>query len=154
MPAPFGNRYAVGNNGGKPPAYESAEQLQLECDDYFEFIKGEFHYEQQEVATKDGPVLQNVIVWDRRPETTTITGLALFLGFCSRQSIYDYAAKEEFAYIIKRAMARIEQGYEFGLAGTSPTGSIFALKNMGWKDKTEVDTNINAHIGDSPIEFK
>jgi hypothetical protein len=29
--------------------------------------------------------------------------------------------------------------YEEQLSGTAPTGSIFALKNMGWKDKTETE---------------
>jgi hypothetical protein len=28
-------------------------------------------------------------------------------------------------------------GYEENLRANNPTGSIFALKNMGWKDKTE-----------------
>lgn len=64
----------------------------------------------------------------------TITGLALHLGFCDRQSLYDYEEKEEFSCIIKKARLKVENGYEFNLHGNAPTGSIFALKNMGWKD--------------------
>jgi hypothetical protein len=42
--------------------------------------------------------------------------------------------------------------------GTSNAGAIFALKNMGWKDKTEVDNNIIEtkqvfKIGDQTISF-
>ena len=33
----------------------------------------------------------------------------------------------------------VECEYEKRLAGQSPTGAIFALKNMGWKDKSEVE---------------
>lgn len=71
----------------------------------------------------------------------TITGLAYHLGFESRQSFYDYEERAEFSYIIKRARLRIETKYEEALTENNVAGSIFALKNMGWKDKTEVDVN-------------
>lgn len=71
-------------------------------------------------------------------EKQSITGLALFLGFESRQSLYDYEKKgEEFSYTIKRARLQIEQHYEEALLSRNSTGAIFALKNFGWKDKTE-----------------
>ena len=60
--------------------------------------------------------------------------MALYLGFESRQSISDYATRnEEFSYIIKRAKLCVENSYE--LSGTA--FDIFALKNMGWTDKQE-----------------
>lgn len=67
----------------------------------------------------------------------TVSGLAYYLGFVSRQSLYDYKIKEEFAYIIKHSILFIESCYEENLHTGNCTGSIFALKNMGWKDKTE-----------------
>ena len=69
----------------------------------------------------------------------TVTDLAIFLWFESRQSFYDYEKHEKFAYIIKRARLFIEREYEERLTSQSPTGAIFALKNMWWKDKTETD---------------
>lgn len=69
----------------------------------------------------------------------TITGLALYMGFASRQSFYDYEKSGEFSYTIKRARLRIENKYEEALHGTSPTGAIFALKNFGWTDKQEIE---------------
>ena len=67
----------------------------------------------------------------------TITGLAYHLGFESRQSFYDYEKDGEFSYTLKRARLRIEMGYEEGLHTPACTGSIFALKNFGWRDKIE-----------------
>jgi hypothetical protein len=69
----------------------------------------------------------------------TVTGLAYHLGFESRQSFYDYEEKSDFTYIIRRARLKIESGYEENLQGTTPTGSIFALKNMGWKDQSQIE---------------
>jgi len=72
----------------------------------------------------------------------TITGLALSLGFCSRQSFYDYEEKPEFTYTIKKARLHIENAYERKLSGKEVGGAIFALKNLGWKDKTELDATV------------
>jgi hypothetical protein len=123
MAASKGNKYAVGNNGGRPPMYSDPAAVQIACDEYFEYIK-------------------------RSNEPATITGLALYLGFESKQSLYDYSEKEEFSYSIKRARARIEHEYEKGLHEPGCTGAIFALKNFGWKDKQEyeVKQEINASI--------
>lgn len=117
--------------GGRPRKYNTAEELQEAIDAYFE-------------ETKD----------------VTITGLALFLGFESRQSLYDYAEQEQFSYIIKRAKFKVEHAYELRLINSSsPTGAIFALKNMGWKDKTEreittpqgITVNYNTQPGNLPL---
>lgn len=70
-------------------------------------------------------------------EPLTVTGLAIFLGFASRQSIYAYADNADFSYSVKRALLFVENGYERGLRTGAPTGPIFALKNMGWSDKQE-----------------
>lgn len=71
-------------------------------------------------------------------KTPTWTGLALHLGFCSRDSLNDYKKKEGFSDPIKKALLRIEQKYEKGLSERNPAGSIFALKNFGWKDKHDI----------------
>jgi len=110
MAAEVGNKYAIGNNGGRPPIWGSVEELNEKITTYFNDCKD-----------------QNI--------KATITGLALYLGFDSRQSLYDYEKKEEFSYVIKRAKLAVENSYEMG--GTA--FDIFALKNMGWKDKQEVE---------------
>lgn len=74
----------------------------------------------------------------------TVAGLALWLGFEDRQSIYDYKDRPAFSCTIKKAIMRIEEFAETQLllGEGSSTGAIFWLKNHGWKDKTEVDTTI------------
>ena len=69
----------------------------------------------------------------------TISGLAFYLGFESRQSFYDYEQREEFSYTIKRCRLFMEAHYEARLQGNNPAGSIFWLKNAGWSDKQEID---------------
>ena len=98
---------------GRPRVYETPEELQIAVDAYFAHI-------------------------EEKKDPATVTGLALHIGFESRQSIYDYEEDGQFSYIIKNARLRVECEYEKRLStAQSPTGAIFALKNMGWKDKTE-----------------
>ena len=75
----------------------------------------------------------------------SITGLVLSCGFSSRQSFYDYEKKAEFSCIIKTARLLVENEYEYKLQQNNPTGAIFALKNMNWKD-TQVVQNENKEV--------
>lgn len=118
--------------GGRPALFSSPEKLQSKIDEYFVFIAGE-----KGIVVKEGE--KEITEWVRWPEPATVTGMALYLGFESRQSVYDYEKDGEYSYIIKKARMRVECEYEKRLSGTTPTGSIFALKNMGWKDKTEAE---------------
>ena len=72
----------------------------------------------------------------------TVTGLALALGLSSRQALGVYEERPEFCDAVRRAKLRVESAYENRLHGNSPTGAIFALKNMSWSDKQEI-----AHSG-------
>jgi len=100
---------------GRPPKYDTPEEMQAAVDSYFvECVESE------------------------RP--STVTGLALALGFNSRSSFLYYEnEKPEFLNTIKRAKMRIEAHLEEGLyRGSSVTGLIFNLKNnFGWKDAQE-----------------
>lgn len=137
MPAPKGNQYAIGNKGGRPPIFKNAKQLAKKVDAYFEYIKGEFHGSGKKK------------VWDRQPEPATITGLVLYLGFTSRQSLTDYEEMNEvYSDIIKYARTRVSHEYEKKLSEAKPTGSIFALKNMGWSDNKSIELSSDP---DKPI---
>lgn len=134
--------YSTRNRVGRPRIYNDLDELAYECDRYFEWIKGE-KGEQYEVNDEG----MEVRVWIREPEPPTMTGLALFLGFTSRQSLHDYVdRKDEFSYIVRVALMRVENGYERRLSGMAPTGAIFALKNMKWKDKTEQEVTGNMGV--------
>ena len=128
MAAPKGNKFALGlKNSGRPPVFKSPRVLKQKINGYFNnSLPAEI------IDEETG----NVSI--KYPRPITITGLCLYLGFESRQSFYAYEKKEEFSYIIKRARMVIESIYEEGLHYKTPTGSIFALKNMGWFDRQEL----------------
>lgn len=96
---------------GRPPKYETAEELQEKIEEYF-----------NEEGIK-----------------YTIAGLCLYLGFESRQSFYDLSKNDKFSYTIKRARLMLQDHYEGLLQGNNVTGAIFALKNLGYTDKQEID---------------
>lgn len=119
------------NLGGRPPKFETAEQLQKKINEYFKNCP-----DKKNIITKTGEVVEF--------PTPTICGLCYFLGFESRQSFYDYEKIEKFSYIIKRARLFVEKEYELLLQSNNCTGAIFALKNMGWVDKTQQElTGVN-----------
>ena len=109
---------------GRPRIYNDPEVLQTACDEFF--IK----------CTQEA----------KRP---TVTGLALWLGFADKTTLYEYRDRDEFSYPIKRALTMIENELEAKLDGNNVAGVIFALKNMGWKDKTEQEI-----IGAMPVIWK
>ena len=59
-----------------------------------------------------------------------------------------YGDRPEFRVSVKRAKLLIENGYEVDLRKTgNPAGSIFALKNMGWSDRQEIEfRGVLAHL--------
>ena len=127
----------MGTQGGRPAHYESPEELESRINEYFDYIRGEWHNE--DTIDEDGKPAK-IRVWHRPPEPATITGMCLYLGFESRQSFHDYANREKFSYTIKKARLRIEAEYEKSAQlAKVPTFHIFALKNLGWSDKQEID---------------
>jgi hypothetical protein len=99
---------------GRPRMYETPEEMQIEIDKYFEQID--------------------------EANPPTLTGLALFLGYMDRHSLYEGEKRPEFSNTIKRARARLNAFAEQQLmARDKPTGAIFWLKNSGWSDKREVE---------------
>lgn len=111
--------------GGAPPFFKTPEELQKAVD---EFIQNP---PTVTVRSKDEEYEKPLV---------TISGLCYKLGFASRQSFYDYENRDGFSYTIKRARLYIESVYEGNLTMPNCTGSIFALKNLGWDDKSQVDS--------------
>lgn len=115
--------------GGRPPMFETPKEIEEKIDEYFKS-----GVRKKKVIVGRGLKQKTVEI-----EVPTISGLAYYLGFESRQSFYDYEKKDGFTYTIKRARLFIEQEYEGQLQAGNVTGAIFALKNMGWKDKSELE---------------
>ena len=101
--------------GGRPLKYQTVEELQAGIDDYF----------------------------DTTPkEEWTWTGLALHLD-TSRETLREYKERPEFVDPLKKALLKVENGYEIDLKKHGRSGTIFALKNFDWKDKSEQDVTSN-----------
>ena len=117
-----GNKYSVGVASGRKPHFETPDLLEDRVNQYF-----------NECQT-DGI-------------KATITGLALALGFSSRSSFDDYSKRnDEFSYIVKRAKLVVENYYET----SGQTIDIFALKNMGWADRSEIDHTTKGQAINTP----
>ena len=100
---------------GRPPIYTSAKEMEEVITEYFESSKNN--------SGKYQP---------------TIEGLTLHLGFNSRQSLHNYAEKEDFLDVVNRAKMFIKSCYEKNLYGFAWAGAQFALRNIGkedWKDE-------------------
>ena len=134
-------------------SFSNAEELSKRINVYFDYIDGEFHMEETPAKNpKDVPGPWQKI-WDREPEPATFTGLALFLGFNSLQGFEDCEDNDEFAAALKRGRLCIESVYEKKLHQQSPAGAIFALKNMGWNDKTEAKNENRPAYTTLKVEF-
>lgn len=96
---------------GRPPNWTTSEELQEDIDKYFNLTP---------------------------QDEWTITGLALALD-TSRQTLLDYEEKDEFSDTVKKAKLKVENGYEKDLKKHGRSGTIFALKNFDWRDKSEQD---------------
>lgn len=123
---------------GRPPKYSTVEEMQAAIDQYFESCKGE------PIIGDDGmPILdkfgQPFIINAHPP---TVTGLALALGFTSRQALLGYQAKKGFADTVTRAKSRIEAYAEERLFDRNgERGAEFSLKyNFRWVDEKKNDS--------------
>ena len=125
---------------GRPPRYKTVKEMQDKIDEYFNECNGKVltDDEGQPFFDKYG----RPIIVDTKPPT--ITGLALALGFNSRQTLLNYQGKDAFVDTIMRAKSRVEQYTEERLFDKDgANGAKFSLSNNfeGWKEKQQIDTN-------------
>lgn len=109
---------------GRPLKFKSVKELQKKIDAYFARC-------------------------EKDDEPLTITGLALALD-TSRETLMEYGEREEFVDTIKKAKLKIEHAYELRNIKRGNAGDIFALKNFGWKDKTESDVTLGGSVNIMP----
>ena len=99
---------------GRPLKFKTVEELQKKIEAYFNSV----------------PIAE----W-------TITGLALALD-TYRKVLCEYEtldSRKEYSNTIKKAKLMVENSYELDLKKSGRTGTIFALKNFNWKDKSELE---------------
>ena len=137
---------------GQQPFYDSPEQLYEKVQAYFESCEPE----PLTITDEDGEVHAltdtqgKPLMSDKKPTTY---GLALFLGYADRSSLYDLQARGgPMAYIIKAAISQIGGAHEANLFSPSYGGSWKWLSNHGWTDKQTVEQTVK-HEGEvKPID--
>lgn len=85
----------------------------------------------------------------------TITGYCLYID-TNRQTLSEYADKDEFADIIKKVHQASEDfAASFLYSGKNPAGAIFYLKNLhGWADRQDINisSTLTMRLDDAQIE--
>ena len=136
---------------GKAPMFRTPQEMQKKIDLYFETQVGKFPLKDRDgsqVFDKTGnPVLEEC--------PPTVSGLALYIGFTDRTSLYEYKARPLFADTVKKAIARVEAYAEKSImTKDKPTGAIFWLKNHGWcaEEKRDIKVTAPTIVDDIPKE--
>ena len=124
---------------GCPPKYKTKEEMQEIIDQYFKECEGRPYImdDGQPLMDKNG----ELILFDQHPPT--VTGLALALGFTSRQALLNYQAKKDFVDTVTRAKARCEEYAEQRLYDRDGAkGAEFSLKyNFKWVQEEKKDAD-------------
>ena len=133
------------NKVGRPPIYKTPKEMQKNIDKYFEdcFGKPLIDKNGNVMTDKDG----NPVYTKQRP--LTITGLALALGFNSRQALLNYQNRDEFYDTIVRAKAIVEQYAEERLYDKDgANGAKFSLANNfeGWREKQSIEADVKSEV--------
>ena len=140
-------------NIGRPPKYKTVEEMQRVIDEYFKSCEGEILKDEngKPIMDKWG----NPVVFGAKP--LTITGLALALGFTSRQALLNYQGRKDFVDTISRAKAKVEQYAEerlFDRDGSN--GAQFSLRNnfKGWRGEQSADASTMEKLDNLLKEFQ
>lgn len=141
------------NKGGRPLKYKTPEEMQERIDWYFEAVKGNGNPEAPRADLTQNESF--MLFWNDTTDLfPSITGLALALGFTTRDSLINYENRsDEFFDTVKRAKLRVENAIEQRLFHNNATGSIFNLKNnFSWEDANttkhdgELNINVNKRV--------
>lgn len=104
-------------NEGRPPKFDSVEDMQEGIEQYFESCKRDKH----KIPSK--------------------SGLAVFFD-TTTETLLQYESKKEYSSTLKRAYDRIKEAWVQRLGNAYPTGAIFYLKNAfkdEFRDRHELD---------------
>jgi hypothetical protein len=141
-----GNLFSVGlTNNGVPPMYDDANKMA-------EKIAGYLNWEDAQKRPDSFSKMGKGVY--------TLSGLALFLGFASLQSLYDYEKKgTDFAYILNRFRLFMthwnEQKMYWG--GTYPAAQFWLRNHGGYTEETVQNQNqkvTNVTVEVIPSEHK
>ncbi len=132
-------------NTKKSEFFHSREALSQCIEAYFTYVKGE--YEMVKVPAKKGSEeMTEQRVCLRELEPPTISGLAYFLGFSTRQAFDRYEVNGKYKRTLMRSRLKIEAEYEKRLHLQASAGAMFALKALGWHERADTLPLLNGSI--------
>lgn len=129
-----GNTFSVGNTGGRPPEFKTAEEM---AEKIAEYIEKEDTLKRPDSYSGAGKGVY------------TLSGLALHLGFSSLQSLYDYEKRgAEFSYMVNRFRLFLTDWNEKKLywGGTFPAAKFWLTNWGGYKDERHEKSDSTVHI--------
>ncbi len=128
----------------KHPRYKTPEEMQKAIDKYFLLCQGKPLLD-PETGEPMRDKYGEIILQGAKPPT--VTGLALALGFTSRQALLNYQAKRAFVDTITRAKSRVEEYTEERLFDRDgQRGAEFSLShNFRW-DAAEAEKGNTAGV--------
>lgn len=125
--------YTLIRGVGRPKIYETPDDFQRACEEYFAWCQKNPLLEHTVMNTKSG--LQNVQI--EKVRCFTVLGLCNFLGI-SRQTLEDYGDREEFVDTFTRVKEIIyNQKFENAAAGL--INPQFIGKDLGLVDNKDIN---------------
>jgi len=123
-------------------SFKNRAELCALVNGYFKYIEGEYIIEKKPAKKPDEEqVTQKVCIRDAEP--ATMSALVFHLGFNSREEFDTLEKNRRYSAILKRARLQVEAAYEKKLLQPSPSGAMFALKNMGWNEKADTEKPVD-----------
>jgi hypothetical protein len=149
---PIDNTNKSADHFGRPLLYNSVEDIQVAINKYFDTIGPVFLRDKSGECVLD-KFSKPIVIDYKHPN---VTGLALALGFNSRQSFYNYQGREDFLDTMSRARAYIEDYTTNLLYGRDTSnGARFYLERIYQMHETKnlnVDGKLIVFAGDEDLE--
>ena len=131
----YGNQFYLTfkQNGGMSPTYEDPIEMAKKIGEYLDYADS---FKRPDSYSKAGKGLY------------TLSGCSYFLGFASRQSMYDYEKKSPtFSYVIKRFRLFLTDWNEQKLyyMGTFPGSKLWLTNFGGYSEESTVNQNVTEY---------
>lgn len=144
MPAPKGNQFwKMRSSHGRAPIFKSPDELWAACCEYFEWVEANPLYEDK-ITSFQGINTHEPVA---KMRAMTIVALCIFLDI-DRTTWDDYRGKKDFSRIVTRVEDIIYSQKLEGAAADLLNPNIIA-RELGLKDKSEVDQKTTHEAGDS-----
>lgn len=130
------------NPVGRPPAFNSPEELLSKCQEYFQWVNDNPLWESRIAQAAGMPQIVNL----PKMRVMTINALCLYIGI-THETWTKYREKENFSEVTKQVDEIIYSNKFEGAAADLINANIIA-RDLGLKDstKTEADTKLTIKI--------